>query len=392
MVAKRSASLFLTLLALWGMAVGLQAGASPAAAQADLGRVGLVVQFGDGRLETRCISISQTPFSGYDVLLNSGYPLEVDFHPSLGAAICKIGGQGCSAQNCFCDTPNYWAYWHLGKNAQGQEVWQYSNIGASSYLVQNGAVEGWRYGPGQPPSQVVTFAEICPPPTATPSRAASATSPPPSPTRTASPSPTPTAFSWPPTPSPSRTATPTSPAASPSPTPSPRREGPATAIIIGASPTPTQPSATPSPPPSPTPSSTPTAPLLSPSPIGNQEPSVEGTPVPLVSLSPSSALTLPPRVSSTASLPGAAIATTLSPPTATRFPKARGTALTRSHPTSDPSAIEEEPLRETAPASPRGVALPWPVIVAGVAALAALLFLLLAVVVALAWLYRLRRP
>jgi hypothetical protein len=136
-------------------------------AQTSLGRVALVVQFLDGSIEGKCIEIDKKPFTGYDVLSASGYSLITDISGSIGVAICKIGSEGCSADNCFCSMPNYWAYWHLGKDANGQDAWQYSNLGASNFIVSAGDVEGWRFGEGAPPAEKPAFEEICTSPTAT---------------------------------------------------------------------------------------------------------------------------------------------------------------------------------------------------------------------------------
>lgn len=120
-------------------------------------RVGLVVQFGDGSTATRCISFAGQSITGYEVLHRSGLSILEAFDSLQGAAICKIGGDGCPADDCFCAMPDYWSYWHL----QGGS-WVYAPSGSSSYQVQNGAVEGWHWSQGNPPS-VMTFDQICAP-------------------------------------------------------------------------------------------------------------------------------------------------------------------------------------------------------------------------------------
>jgi len=154
-------------------------------AQSDLGQVGLVIQFLDGRVEKKCISISKDPFSGYDALSASGYAIIADFSGAMGAAICKIAQQGCSADNCFCNTPNYWAYWRLGQASNGESAWLYSTIGASQSILHAGDVDGWRFGEGIAPSEMPAFADICQPATQTPTF--THTSMPASPTWTAQP-------------------------------------------------------------------------------------------------------------------------------------------------------------------------------------------------------------
>jgi hypothetical protein len=135
---------------------------NPLGAQADH-RVALVVRFDDENVISRCISFPEDQISGYDVLDRSRLEIVADFG-GMGAAICKIEDTGCPASNCFCQSPpDFWSYWHLQDG-----TWAYSPAGASGYQVSDGAVEGWSWGPGEPPP-VISFDKICaPPPTDTP--------------------------------------------------------------------------------------------------------------------------------------------------------------------------------------------------------------------------------
>lgn len=136
-------------------------------------RVGLVVKFGDGDVFTDCIDYTGPGMTGEDVLDASGLSVVKDTSYGLGAAICKIGDFGCDdATHCFCQCTGeppclYWAYYHLNQQ-EGQ--WVYSGMGASWHTVQPGQVEGWAWGDGEyggsevdPP--VMTFEELCSPPT-----------------------------------------------------------------------------------------------------------------------------------------------------------------------------------------------------------------------------------
>ena len=157
-------------------------GAAQAQEEPDEGgnRAGLVVDLGQGQVVTECISFSEPEISGYDLLARSGLPFAVDVQGGAGAAVCSINGVGCASSDCFCACPGgddcvYWSYWHL---LNGQ--WVYAPGGASSYVIQNGAVDGWVWGPGSITSAVpplsTSFDAICPalaeptlvPPTATP--------------------------------------------------------------------------------------------------------------------------------------------------------------------------------------------------------------------------------
>ena len=179
--------------------------------------VGLVVLFGDGSYITRCVEFSEPEISGYDVLVRSGLNVVAAFDAGEGGAICAIDGEGCPADNCFCQCQGnlcvYWAYYHM---ASGQ--WQYSSLGASNYKVHSGDVEGWAWAEGsiggggaQPP--VIPFDQVCvssPPPTDTPASPA-ATLPPP----TETPVPAPTTTLPPPTETPLPVPTITAPPPTP---------------------------------------------------------------------------------------------------------------------------------------------------------------------------------
>jgi hypothetical protein len=156
-------------------------------------RAGLVVQFGDGTIDTYCVEFTDPETTGYDLLLITGLQVEASINPGAGAFICGIGGEGCAVSDCMCEyPPNYWSYWHLA----GEE-WTYSQAGVSGHLVSSGDVDGWSWGGGNPP-KVASFGEICPPPaTDTPTPAATWT-PSPTPPSTDTPIPTPT---WTPPPS-----------------------------------------------------------------------------------------------------------------------------------------------------------------------------------------------
>ena len=138
---------------------------------------GLVIRFGDGSLHTACVDLGDDgQATGEEVLRAAGVSVIADYNSGFGAGVCKINNQGCDfpAEPCFCqctlkpgEACVYWAYYHLDG---GQ--WQYSNLGASSYVVQSGAVQGWAWGQGDPSSgaqpPIMTFDQICVPPTATP--------------------------------------------------------------------------------------------------------------------------------------------------------------------------------------------------------------------------------
>ena len=131
-------------------------------AQGNTNHAGLVVAFPDGTSRTYCIPFAQPAISGLDLLVASGLDVKVQAYGGLGAEICEIGSAGCDYPNqaCACQSygPNgvYWSYFHLQNGA-----WKASLIGAGSYRVLNGDVDGWAYSSGKPPG-LYSFAQLCP--------------------------------------------------------------------------------------------------------------------------------------------------------------------------------------------------------------------------------------
>jgi hypothetical protein len=129
-------------------------------------RAGLVVVFGDGRVEQQCVAFAEDSISGYDLLQRSGLPLSIEAG-AIGPTVCSIGKEGCSypQESCFCRCQGspcvYWSYWRL----QGDGRWRYQSLGAGNTEVRTGDVEGWRWAEGttnnaaEPPA--MTFADVC---------------------------------------------------------------------------------------------------------------------------------------------------------------------------------------------------------------------------------------
>ena len=172
-------------------ALFLLVGASGAHAQDGDHRAGLVIRYADGSVQTQCVAFSEPSITGEELLQRSGLAVTLDYNAGLGGAVCSINNQGCAypIKDCFCKCTGiqceYWAYYH--RTAVG---WQYASSGASSFLVNDGALEGWSWGAGnwssgvEPP--IVAFSEVCAPPaTATPTATVTAT-----PTGTATATPT----------------------------------------------------------------------------------------------------------------------------------------------------------------------------------------------------------
>ena len=150
---------------------------------ASVHRAGLVVTFGDRPTARFCIEFSEDAISGLQLLQRSGCCYEKPIITSSGGqgtAVCSIGGEGSSNPNdCFAScTGNscaYWAYYHFVNGA-----WTFSRVGASSYMVRDGDIDGWAWGPGGLSSGAIPAqpGDICPAPTPVPTAAPTATAAP----------------------------------------------------------------------------------------------------------------------------------------------------------------------------------------------------------------------
>lgn len=129
-------------------------------------RAGVVVKHGDGHVSSACVSFSEPEISGLDLLERSGL-IYVAQESAMGAAICKLDGEGCDypGSSCFCKCQGadcvYWAYQQLRGGA-----WAYAQTSPSRTRVHDGDVDGWAWGSGsvqngaQPP--LLAFGDICP--------------------------------------------------------------------------------------------------------------------------------------------------------------------------------------------------------------------------------------
>jgi len=162
----------------------LAAFATPAA-YAD-GSAGIVVEHGDGSIDTYCVAFQGDSISASDLLAKAGIP-DVEWNGS----VCAIGNnpaEGCfephDYSSCYCKsyppTNTYWAFFTQDNDAG----WVYSPLGIQSAVAHNGELQAWKWGVGgpssAPPPPAISFAQVCAasaPSTATP------TAPPPTATR-----------------------------------------------------------------------------------------------------------------------------------------------------------------------------------------------------------------
>jgi len=145
-----------------------------AAAQGGTKRVGLVVRFSNGTQHLQIVSVP-TEATAFDVLQASSLTV-ASYDGGWGPAICSLNGDGCAADNCFCDPAHFWAFWIL--NASGTD-WDASMVGVAGYTPANREVLGFawsgfdsNFNPTVKPP-VYTFADLerlisTPTPTPTP--------------------------------------------------------------------------------------------------------------------------------------------------------------------------------------------------------------------------------
>ena len=81
---------------------------------------------------------------------------------AFGEAVCRIGDTGCNDPgDCFCQCRGadcaFWAYFALESDR-----WRFQAVGASQRRLRNGDADGWIWGSGSAPPDVVTFEEVCP--------------------------------------------------------------------------------------------------------------------------------------------------------------------------------------------------------------------------------------
>lgn len=139
--------------------VALIVGPALTAAQAGgTNRAGVVVRFDNGDIERRCVAFDEDEIDGDELLRQSGLQQQVE-QSSLGTAVCKIGEDGCSSDDCFCKFPVFWGYWTRGPR---QTDWTFSDVGSSERKVRHGTVDGWSWGKdGKPAPPKVSFDDVC---------------------------------------------------------------------------------------------------------------------------------------------------------------------------------------------------------------------------------------
>ena len=136
----------------------------PAQAQdPDPHRAGLVVVGGEGEVMTACVSFDEETITGVDLLRRAGLELALNAYGGLGYGVCAIDGEGCGeGEDCFCQCRAqpcaYWVYSHRQEDGS----WAISGVGAASWNLRDGDMDGWVWGDGSTAPPQYTFEEICP--------------------------------------------------------------------------------------------------------------------------------------------------------------------------------------------------------------------------------------
>lgn len=129
-------------------------------AQGDTKRVGVVVRYGDGTEHLEIVSVpADATVEG--VLLASSLDVEIA-QSAWGPGLCKIGPDGCPADDCFCAL-EFWAFWILN---EAGPAWEMAPTGIGGHVPTDESVVGFSWTAAdanwnplfEPP--VYTFAEI----------------------------------------------------------------------------------------------------------------------------------------------------------------------------------------------------------------------------------------
>jgi len=133
-------------------------------------RAGLVIAYAPEDVETACVTFDSAEVTGLELLQRAGLDVIQAGTTGVGDSVCKIGAVGCDypGEHCFCQclsTPcAFWSYWYWQDGD-----WIFSQLGASSRRVTDGAVEAWVWGDGQTPPPAIDltdeggpFLAICP--------------------------------------------------------------------------------------------------------------------------------------------------------------------------------------------------------------------------------------
>lgn len=149
------------------MLVAMVASSRISDARADGGEAGLVVEHGDGTVETYCIAFTGDGIRGDELLRRAGVSFD-----QFGGLVCSLGqrpDEACpgasSFESCTCKCKgSECVYWAFFTRTYGKE-WVYSALGFAAQKARDGDLQGWRWGRGSamsaPAPVAITFEQVC---------------------------------------------------------------------------------------------------------------------------------------------------------------------------------------------------------------------------------------
>jgi hypothetical protein len=173
MVGRLGVVLSATAVALSVAALASLAPGSPLISKcvgAGSSQAALVVEHGDGRVVTRCVSFGSATVTGQALLESSGVSWSGQTFGSYGVAVCALDAEPLHYTAC----PGQDSYWAIFVS-RGGAAWQLSSNGISSLTLGAGDAEGFRYVPAAgTPAAPPSPAGVCPVATASPAAPATA--------------------------------------------------------------------------------------------------------------------------------------------------------------------------------------------------------------------------
>jgi LPXTG-motif cell wall-anchored protein len=114
------------------------------AAEAEGPHAALVVDTG-AKVLGYCVALPAKGASGLDLIRLAARQHGLSYKFGYGGqAVCMLAGLGSEDEDCFERGEPYWGYWHGTPSGE----WTWSSVGARSFTVEEGDVEGWSFGTG----------------------------------------------------------------------------------------------------------------------------------------------------------------------------------------------------------------------------------------------------
>ena len=132
-------------------------------------KVGLYVEYGDGKIETYCLETKE-PVRYVEALIAAqemgDFAVEWEEYEGLGKALCGIDRpplgsldqevEGCQSADCFCNPEAFWNYHYLPSGGE----WSWNHFGDMN--LYDGDVGAVVFAPyGTQPERLLTVDEIC---------------------------------------------------------------------------------------------------------------------------------------------------------------------------------------------------------------------------------------